>query len=428
MNPDPRDTTDQPRVTVVDPVHIDGAMDHSITADQVNAQRGGGSMNRRSFLGRAGGGAAAAIVIADGLLSYRAYGQGVLSEGQGPAFDAWHDWEEYAGTTALVAAAVLAANAHNTQPWRFVATANRVDIFADLTRNTGANDPLNRELYVSLGCALENIVVAAPAKGFVPTVSLGAIDRPTTEAVASVALAPGVVDRTDMSRAIAKRRSNRSEYTDRAVSAETRAEMTALADASVAPARLVWLSGDQQRTTFGVLLVEATRAYAADDQQSRDSFAWWRYSWEQIQKHKDGLNIDGVGLSPLVRTLGKILPKTSRKDADATFIKLTKTQTRTAAAYGVVMVDDPGSMTDRLNGGRLLERLHLWATIHDLGFQYMNQLTERIDRDAALGGANTFDPLLAGVVGPGALAAFRVGTPTVAAIRSPRRPVDEVMK
>jgi hypothetical protein len=77
------------------------------------------------------------------------------------------------------------------------------------------------------------------------------------------------------------------------------ASMDSLVDDSVASARLVWLTGASDRKQFGELLVEATRAHVADDEQSRASFAWWRSDWDAIQRHKDGLTIDGIGLRPL---------------------------------------------------------------------------------------------------------------------------------
>jgi len=46
-------------------------------------------VSRRSFLRRAGLGAATAFVLADAAVAYRAYYQGVLAEKRGPAFDAW---------------------------------------------------------------------------------------------------------------------------------------------------------------------------------------------------------------------------------------------------------------------------------------------------------------------------------------------------
>jgi hypothetical protein len=378
---------------------------------------------RRSFLRRAGVGAATALVMGDALLAYRAYDQGVLAEGRGPAFDAWASWQRGSGPESLVAAAILAASAHNTQPWLFELGDGRVDLYADRSRETGANDALGRELETSLGCALENLVLAARANGYEPAISV-APDRAAGLA-ASVALRSRSAAGSELYRAIGHRRSNRSEYTSDAVDNGALSEMEGLADDS---AQVVWVTAQRDRTTFSDLLIDATRAHADDEQQSRASYAWWRGSWDEIQRRKDGLTVDGVGLRPLVRTIGKILPTTSRKAADRSFIDRTGIQSRSAAAFGIVIVDDPSSLAGRLAGGRLLERLHLWTTANDLGFQHMNQITERIDRDAQQGRPSPFEQPLTDLVGRGALAAFRVGVPTVAALPSPRRPAVEVIR
>jgi hypothetical protein len=179
---------------------------------------------------------------------------------------------------------------------------------------------------------------------------------------------------------------------------------------------------------FSDLLVEATAAHNDDEEQSKDSYAWWRGSWDEVQEHQDGLNLNGVGLPPLVRTLGKLLPNPSREDSDVTFLERTRLQADSAAAFGVIAVEDPYSLPQQLVGGRLLQRLHLSAAAHDLGFQHMNQITERIDRDLQLGRPSPFTEPLARLVGETpALVAFRIGTPTVAALPSPRRQLSEVM-
>lgn len=72
---------------------------------------------------------------------------------------------------ALVRHATLAASGHNTQPWRFTVRENAIDIRADLTRHLPAVDPHERELWISLGCALETLCVAARADGFATTVT-----------------------------------------------------------------------------------------------------------------------------------------------------------------------------------------------------------------------------------------------------------------
>jgi hypothetical protein len=204
--------------------------------------------------------------------------------------------------------------------------------------------------------------------------------------------------------------------------------MSALADPSVRPAQVTFVTADAARRRFGELLVEATQAHVADEEQSVASAAWWRSSWDAVQTHKDGLTIDGAGLSPLVRTLGKILPATSRVANDKTFIEMTKTQVASQPVFGVVTVDDPWSQREQLAGGRLLERLHLWAAANDLGFQHMNQITEQVDRERQLGRASRFASPLAELVGEGALASFRIGRPTMSASKSPRRPVAEVLR
>jgi len=242
-----------------------------------------------------------------------------------------------------------------------------------------ANDALLREFYISLGCALENLVLAARADGHQPTVTLDPGNAP--DLVATVDLEPGPSIRDQLYESIGRRRSNRSEYTTDPVGPSTLMAMDDLVDGSVAPAGWVWLDTEPARQTFAHLLDAATVAHVADEEQSEDSFAWWRSSWGEVQAHRDGLNIDGVGLPPLITTLAKILPAPSRESADATFVERTRLQADTAAAFGVVTVDDPHALEAQLVGGRLLQRLHLWATANDLGFQHMNQITERIDRD-----------------------------------------------
>lgn len=384
------------------------------------------AVTRRSFLRYLGLGTASLLVLADGALAYRSYDQGVFGAGRGPAFDALDTWKNASGVEALVAAAVLAASAHNTQPWIFAVRDDHIDLYADRSRTTGANDALLREFHVSLGCALENLVIEARAQGYLPTVNLA--PGADADLVASVELGFGSPQEDELRDAIGTRRSNRSVYKSVPLPEGTLAAMESVLDDTLTPARLVWLTEPDEMTSFSDLLVEATAAHNDDEEQSMDSYAWWRGSWDEVQEHKDGLSLNGVGLPPLVRTIGKLLPNPSREDSDVTFLERTRLQADSAAAFGVITVDDPYALHEQLAGGRLLQRLHLWAAAHDLGFQHMNQITERIDRDLQLGRPSPFAEPLARLVGDtSALVAFRIGTPTVAALPSPRRELSEVM-
>ena len=101
------------------------------------------------------------------------------------AYAPWRVWDDpsIAGTPlALVAAGVLAANPHDTQPWLFAVGADAIEIFADRTRNLGAMDAYRREMHLGLGCAIENMALAAGPNGFVAEAtaspgSLSALDE-----------------------------------------------------------------------------------------------------------------------------------------------------------------------------------------------------------------------------------------------------------
>ena len=80
---------------------------------------------------------------------------------EGDAYAPWRLWDDPSirGTPlALVAAGVLAANPHDTQPWLFAVSADAIEIFADLSRNLGAMDAYLREMHLGLGCAIENML------------------------------------------------------------------------------------------------------------------------------------------------------------------------------------------------------------------------------------------------------------------------------
>lgn len=61
----------------------------------------------------------------------------------------------------------LAPSSHNTQPWKFViGSVEEIDVFADLQRWLHVSDPEKRELFISVGCAIETLRIAADHAGW----------------------------------------------------------------------------------------------------------------------------------------------------------------------------------------------------------------------------------------------------------------------
>jgi hypothetical protein len=385
-------------------------------------------MERRKLLR----GAAAMTVLAVGGGVWRAVERGVFAVGEGPAYAPWRDFrtDRPGGALELVRAAVLAANPHNTQPWLFRVTASRIDVFANPRRNIGAIDPLLREMHVGVGCALENLLLAAEAHGLHAQVALAPTAADPTHA-ARIDLTPGAARATALYQAIPRRHTNRGAYRAGApLSSAVQTELQALGGTDP-ELRVFWLSSAAERAKAAQLVVAATQAIIADQEQSRDSAKWYRLEWEQVQKYRDGITVDALGAGPALRAVAKWFPPLSMQQNDAFWLQTTRdVHVATAAAFGILAVRNPDDLSQRLRCGMLWQRMQLWATVHGVALHPLNQMPERATREHVLRMRPRFgDALreLAGDSGWHALMFFRGGYPLQPALASPRRAVQAVL-
>lgn len=100
----------------------------------------------------------------------------------------------------VVGAATKAPSIHNTQPWRFTATADRLDVFLDPDRALPVLDPTRRQQVISCGIAVEFAVVALAAAGWLTEVEL--LPDDDADHLAAVRLI-GPIVATDEDRALA---------------------------------------------------------------------------------------------------------------------------------------------------------------------------------------------------------------------------------
>jgi hypothetical protein len=232
--------------------------------------------------------------------------------------------------------------------------------------------------------------------------------------------------------AIPDRHTNRYAYdTSRPVLPETLDALGALGgdDSEV---EVFWFAKGAERRKVGGLLVESSKAIIADKEQSYDNGPkWLRQDQDAIRRRRDGLPLDTQGIYTFDLVAGKMLPEPSEQSSNEFWLRaIEESQAPTAAAFGILAVRDDRDDAQRLEAGRLWQRMHLWATARGLAMQPMNQINERADREAQLGIEPRFGDALKDLLGDlswRGIFTFRLGHPTEQAPPSPRRAAGDVV-
>ena len=392
-------------------------------------------MQRRLFL--KGVGVVTVAVVGGGV--WRAYDQGVFGVGQGPAYEPWKDWRINSdeGALALVRSAILAASPHNTQPWIFKVTNSSIELYIDTTRNVGALDPFLREEHIGMGCALENLMLAAAAHGYQATATLlpGKLEpipaESKPELLARVDLVSGKHEETDLYDAIPRRHTNRSAYNPHKPIPERLVDNLSRLASEEPDVRLFLFTAEADRKKIVEISSAANAEIYSDPEVERGSERWIRINWGEVQKFRDGLSIDAFGLPPIATGVAKMMPlwllkrAASRSEANGYSDLMLS-----APLIGIIAVHDRYDREHCLRAGRIWQRAHLLATARGLAGRPCNESVEMIDHEKALGKPALRASLLGEVLGDAMWQptfVFYMGYPKWTAHASPRRSIESVI-
>jgi hypothetical protein len=401
----------------------------------------GGIASRRSFLKGGLKTLGGLAIVASGGMVYQAVDEDIFSPFDGPAYAPWHTWktDPLTGALALVQFAILAANPHNTQAWRFRVTDQQIELYADMQRHLGNMDPFRREMWIGFGCALENIAVAAPSHGYQADIAVTPGAMPNQPAQqGSVLVAVVTLTEADATQptaenkrlfsAIAQRHTDRNPYQPTQPVPGTLTETFAQISRS-AGVRLDVFDKGPARQAFDLIMTDATHAIVEDPAMVADSQRWFRTTDKAIQTHRDGPTLSVAGLPRAITLLAKIFPDPSAHKSHQMWETATRDQQlATAPATGVISIPDRYSKADNIAAGRAWQRLHLWATTEGLSMQPMNQPMEWLDRLHQQAMPNVAAQRLAELIDSTQWQptfAFRMGYPSTAVGISPRRSVQD---
>ncbi|HEX9028557.1 MAG TPA: twin-arginine translocation signal domain-containing protein, partial [Anaerolineales bacterium] len=212
----------------------------------------------------------------------------------------------------LIAAAILAPSGHNTQPWKFSVQGQTLRIFPDKNRSLAVVDPEDRELYISLGCALENLLVAAAHAGFAGEPIYFPPGQPECIQV-ELSAAPASSD--PLFDAIRSRQSTRDRYDGKPVPNSVLNQLGVLSPEREINTQLFTSAASIEPLVEWVMAGD--RSQYADPAFIAELTAWVRFNDGEAAKYGDGLSTKCTGNPSVPRWLGKAVMKVSSADSYA---------------------------------------------------------------------------------------------------------------
>lgn len=319
-------------------------------------------------------------------------------------------------TRMLIQQATLAPSGHNTQPWKFSASGDVIRIYPDFTRRLPVVDPDDHALYISLGCALENLVIAAAQHGYAAAVEYFSEDA--REEGLRVRLKPNGSENVEsLFHAIPLRRSNRQGYDGRPIPDSDIRQLLDAGQRDSVTIKAFYPGAPDAEPILGFVR-EGNRAQFSDRAFVDELISWIRFSSAEIRERQDGLSAGALGFPAVPRWLGTFImtrlvgPASEAKRQDKAIL---------GSSLLLLFIARRHDRYHWVELGRVFERTALTATALGIAHAHVNMPCEveavRKRLASHLGLDRDEQPLL--------LIRFGYAKPLPA---TPRRPLDQVVR
>lgn len=271
----------------------------------------------------------------------------------------------------IVRSATKAPSGHNTQPWSFSVHENTISIQPDFSRKLPVVDADNHALYISLGCALENLIIASNYHGYKTKTKF--IQQENCTIIQAELIKNDSDNPPDLYFQINKRQSNRSKYTVQPIKER---EIESLANAVEENGLAVKFF--RSKTEIGELkpfIIEGNNLQFQNKAFVNELVDWMRFSEKEVMHRGDGLWTASMGLPNMGKRLGRFVMSNfvSAKSEAKRWSKIIDN----SAGFALFMTrqNTPESW---IKLGRSFQRFGLTATKLNISHAHVNMPCEEI--------------------------------------------------
>ncbi len=273
-----------------------------------------------------------------------------------------------------LAHALLAPNPHNLQPWLIELDGDdTVIIHRDETRELPMTDPFHRQIFIGMGCFVEQMVIAASADGYAIDMTL--FPDGETGPVARAVFTKGATS-DPLAAQILHRHCDKGLYSGEPVAPDA---VTALGDyANV-------ITDPAKTTQIRTIVTQALEIELLTPRTLKESVDVMRIGKREINANPDGLEMQGA-IFDLGKMSGYITDEILMGTTHPTFqgvIEQNNANFASTPAF-VYLTTKTNTRLDQIETGRCWLRMHLKITELGLGQQPVSQAIQEYPEMAAL--------------------------------------------
>jgi hypothetical protein len=323
-------------------------------------------MNRRQAL----------LVIAgagSGLAGYALHERRGLTRGDFPSqdSDASANSSLSAPVRSILSYAALAPSGHNAQPWHVRVGDDQLQIGSDHSRWLPSVDPANRELALSIGAFVENLLVASPSRGYVADYEVTGTTASDSDLV-RIRLTKTAAKPDSLARL--RSRTLRAGHLSEPLSSSDSKSLTAPFDGA---AHFIGPTSREGRY-IAEGTIEANRAQALRNDAQEELAKWIRWSDAEARDHRDGLTQESMEIAGVagwyVRHFMNHATVVSKSFRDQ---GVERVRQQVAACGGWIVVTSPDStLRSLIESGRQTERMWLGVRDRSIAVHPMTQMLE----------------------------------------------------
>ena len=260
-----------------------------------------------------------------------------------------------------------APSGHNTQPWKFHITDGTITVLPNLEVALPVVDRNNRELFISLGCAVENLCIAASYFGYTTHIIECSIEAIILELTKN-----NLKIEDPLFHQIEKRQTNRNIYNGNKISEGILQQLESIPKENGIQFYFTEIN-TPFANTITQYIMKGNEIQMADIAFKNELLSWMRFNKKQVEATHNGLSYLVFGNPPLPRILARPIVslflkpnaqnKSDRKKIDS-------------SSHFVVCATQRDTIEEWINLGRTLQRFLLRVTEIGISYAFLNQPCE----------------------------------------------------